>query len=138
MSRTKIRTRLMRGDCLVRLKEIPDHSVDMILCDPPYGTTACAWDSVLDLGRMWKQLLRVIRPRGAIVLTAQQPFTSILLMSNLKHFKYTWYWRKSRPSGFTNAKLKPLKDVEDVLVFSSGKTANGSDQNMPYYPQGLI
>lgn len=128
---------LMLGDCLERMKEIPDGSVDMILCDPPYGTTACKWDSVIDLDKMWSELRRIIRPHGAIVLTAQQPFTSVLTLSNLPMFKYSWYWRKSRPAGFTNAKLKPLKDVEEILVFSTGSTANGSKINMPYHPQGL-
>lgn len=86
---------------------------------------------------MWEQLKRVIKPNGAIVLFGQEPFCSLVRVSNLKDYKYDWQWRKSRPSGFTNAKLKPLKDLETVMVFSEGKTANGSKQNMPYFPQGL-
>lgn len=128
---------LLHGDCLERMKEIPDGSVDLILTDPPYGTTACKWDTVIDLELMWKELKRVIKPNGTIVLFGQEPFCSLVRVSNLEMFKYDWYWRKSRPSGFTNAKLKPLKDLETVMVFSDGKTANGSKNNMPYFPQGL-
>lgn len=128
---------LMFGDCLERMKEIPDGSVDLILTDPPYGTTACKWDSVIDLELMWKELKRVVKPNGAIVLFGQEPFCSLVRVSNLEMFKYDWHWRKSRPSGFTNAKLKPLKDLETVMVFSDGKTANGSKNIMPYFPQGL-
>jgi site-specific DNA-methyltransferase (adenine-specific) len=129
---------LMQGDCLERMKEIPDRSVDLVLCDPPYGTTACKWDSVIDLELMWEQLKRIIKPNGAVVLFGSEPFSSYLRLSNIKEYKYDWYWRKSRPSGFVNAKLKPLKDIENIHVFSSGKTANGSSNNMPYYPQGLM
>ena len=128
---------LLHGDCLERMKEIPDGSVDLILTDPPYGTTACKWDTVIDLELMWKELKRVIKPNGVIVLFGQEPFCSLVRVSNLEMFKYDWHWRKSRPSGFTNAKLKPLKDLETVMVFSDGKTANGSKNNMPYFPQGL-
>lgn len=129
---------LMQGDCLERMKEIPDGSVDMILADPPYGTTACKWDSIIPFEAMWEQLKRIIKPNGAIVLFGQEPYSSLLRVSNLSMFKYDWYWRKSRPSGFVNAKLKPLKDIEIISVFSNGTTANGSKNNMPYMPQGLI
>jgi len=118
---------LMQGDCLERMKEIPDGSVDMILTDPPYGTTACKWDSIIPLEPMWEQLKRIIKPNGAIVMTAAQPFTSILVSSNLKMFKYSMYWKKA-PIGFLNSKKRPLVNVEDIAVFS-GKT---------YNPQGLI
>ena len=128
---------LMKGDCLERMKEIPDGSVDAIITDPPYGTTACKWDNVIPFEDMWKELKRVIKPNGAIVLFGSEPFSSLLRCSNLKMFKYDFYWRKSRPSGFTNAKLKPLKDIETITVFSEGATANGSIKNMPYFPQGL-
>ena len=86
--------KLMQGDCLERMKEIPSGSVDMILTDPPYGTTACKWDSVIDLPLMWEQLKRIIKPNGAIVLFGSQPFTSVLIASNLKMFKYCWVWNK--------------------------------------------
>ena len=128
---------LIKGDCLERMKEIPSGSVDMVLTDPPYGTTACKWDSIIPLEPMWGQLKRIIKPNGAILLFGQEPFCSLVRMSNLTDFKYDWQWRKTRPSGFTNAKLKPLKDLETIMVFSEGATANGSTRNMPYYPQGL-
>jgi DNA modification methylase len=118
---------LMQGDCLERMKEIPDGSVDMILCDPPYGTTACKWDSIIPLEPMWEQLKRVIKPKGAIVMTASQPFTSILVCSNMKMFKYQWVWEKSKASNFLLARKQPLKAHEDVLVFSESTPV--------YYPQ---
>jgi site-specific DNA-methyltransferase (adenine-specific) len=116
----------MKGDCLERMKEIPDGSVDMILTDPPYGTTACKWDTVLDLDRMWAELERVVSPKGAIVMTASQPFTSALIMSNPKMFKYEWIWEKSKASNFLQAKRQPLKAHENVLVFCKSSTM--------YYP----
>ena len=129
----------MQGDCLERMKEIPDGSVDMVLTDPPYGTTACKWDSIIPLEPMWEQLKRVIKPNGAIVMTASQPFTTTLISSNMKMFKYCWVWQKTRPSGFIHAKNKPLKDHEDVCVWSSGTTVHYSQskKRMTYRPQGL-
>lgn len=120
---------LMLGDCLERMKEIPDGSVDMILTDPPYGTTACKWDSIIPLDPMWEQLKRVIKPNGAIVMTASQPFTTTLIASNMKMFKYCWVWNKSRVTGFANAKKQPLRCIEDIVVFY-GKPPT-------YNPQGL-
>jgi len=108
---------LMQGDCLERMKEIPDGSVDMVLTDPPYGTTQCKWDSVIDLPLMWEQLKRIIKPNGAIVMTACQPFTSVLVTSNLKMFKYDWTWRKPKGTGHLNAKKQPMRDKEDITVF---------------------
>ena len=108
---------LMRGDCLEVMREIPDGSVDMVLADPPYGTTACKWDTVIDLSLMWEQLKRVIKPNGAIVMTASQPFTSALVMSNPKMFRYDWVWKKPKGTGHLNAKKMPMRDKEDVLVF---------------------
>jgi site-specific DNA-methyltransferase (adenine-specific) len=108
---------LMYGDCLERMKEIPSGSVDMILTDPPYGTTACKWDSIIPLEPMWEQLKRIIKPNGAIVMTASQPFTSILVCSNLKWFKYDWTWRKPKGTGHLNAKRMPMRDKEDIVVF---------------------
>jgi DNA modification methylase len=112
-------TTLMHGDCLERMKEIPDGSVDMVLTDPPYGTTACKWDSIIPLEPMWEQLKRVIKHNGAIVMTASQPFTSVLVCSNLKNFKYEWVWQKEAGTGLLNAKKQPLRDNESVLVFYS-------------------
>lgn len=108
---------LMHGDCLERMKEIPDGCIDMVLCDPPYGTTQCRWDSIIDLGLMWKQLKRVTKTNGAIVMTAAQPFTSVLVSSNLKMFKYDWCWQKPKGTGHLNAKKQPMRDKEDILVF---------------------
>jgi site-specific DNA-methyltransferase (adenine-specific) len=129
---------LIQGDCLEKMKEIESGSVDMILTDPPYGTTACKWDSIIPLEPMWEQLKRIIKPNRAVVLFGQEPFSSALRMSNIGNYKYDWYWKKARPSGFVNAKLKPLKDIEVISVFSDGSTANGSKKNMLYNPQGLI
>jgi DNA modification methylase len=129
--------KLVNADCLEAMRDIPDGSVDMVLTDPPYGTTACKWDSVIPFEPMWEQLKRITKPNGAIVLFGQEPFSSILRVSNIEWFKYDFYWRKNKPSGFTNARLKPLKDIEVLSVFSEGKTANGSKNNMPYNPQGV-
>ena len=118
---------LMLGDCLERMKEIPDGSVDMVLCDPPYGTTSCKWDSVIDLEKMWEQLKRVTKVNGAIVMTASQPFTTVLIASNLKRFKHAWVWNKRFAANFAVAKYQPLKIHEDVCVFSFGTAT--------YYPQ---
>ena len=98
---------LMKGDCLERMKEIPDGSVDMVLADVPYGTTACKWDSIIPLESMWGCLKRIIKPNGVIVMTAAQPFTSVLVCSNLPWFKYDWTWRKPKGTGRLNAKRQP-------------------------------
>ena len=108
---------LMQGDCLERMKEIPDGSVDMVLADPPYGTTACAWDSIIPLEPMWEQLKRVIKPNGAIVMTGNEPFSSHLRLSNLKNYKYDWKWDKVRGSNFATVKIRPFNSFEDVMVF---------------------
>ena len=109
----------MKGDCLERMKEIPDHSVDMILADPPYGTTKCIWDSVIDLDLMWEQIARVIKPSAAVVLTSQTPFDKVLGCSNLSQLKYEWIWEKTSATGHLNAKKMPMKAHENVLVFYS-------------------
>lgn len=127
----------MLGDCLERMKEIDDGSVDAVIADPPYGTTACKWDSVIPLEPMWVQLKRVIKPNGAIVLFGSQPFTSVLVMSNLKWFKYCWVWDKIRASNFFAAKFQPLNNTEDVIVFSHGGCNNGTKKPVPYFPQGI-
>jgi len=132
--------RLIHGDCLVAMHDIADGSVDMVLCDPPYGTTACKWDSVIPFEPMWAHLKRIVKPNGAIVLTASQPFTSALVMSNVAMFKYCWVWEKSRPTGHVHTKNKPLKKHEDITVFSSGTTVHRtqSQRRMCYHPQGLL
>ena len=121
---------LMKGDCLERMKEIPDGSVDLILTDPPYGTTACKWDSIIPLELMWGELKRIIKPNGAIVMTASQPFTSMLVMSNLGMFKYELIWEKDKPSDFAVAKFKTMKYHETVLIFTNGRAT--------YNPQMVI
>lgn len=110
---------LMKGDCLERMKEIPDGSVDMILTDPPYGTTACKWDSVIPLEPMWGQLKRIIKPNGAIVLFGAEPFSSALRMSNIKQYKYDWIWDKCTPTGFAIVKKQPMRQIENIAVFYS-------------------
>ena len=112
---------LMKGDCLERMKEIESGSVDLILTDPPYGTTACKWDSVIPLDLMWEQLKRIIKPKGAIVMTASQPFTTILISSNIVDFRHNLVWDKVSPTGHLNAKKKPLLRHEDVVLFSKAK-----------------
>ena len=114
--------KLIHGDCLEVMKSIPDGSVDLILCDLPYGTTQNKWDSIIPFKDLWDSYNRICR--GMIVLTAAQPFTSALIMSNQKDFKYTWVWDKALSSGFLNAKKQPLRQTEDVVVFGKGKTYN--------------
>lgn len=113
---------VLQGDCLELMKDIPDKSIDMILCDLPYGTTACRWDTIIPFEPLWEQYRRIIKDNGAIVLTASQPFTSALVMSNIKMFKYEWIWEKSIPSGMFSASYQPMKNHENILVFSNGKT----------------
>jgi site-specific DNA-methyltransferase (adenine-specific) len=108
---------LHHGDCLEKMKLIPDGSVDMVMCDLPYGTTACKWDSVIPFEPLWAAYKRVCKKNAAIVLTASQPFTSALVMSNLADFKYDWCWRKPKGTGHLNAKKMPMRDKEDILVF---------------------
>ncbi len=114
---------LMKGDCLERMKEIESSSVDMVLTDPPYGTTACKWDSIVPLEPMWEQLKRIIKPNGAVVMTASQPFTTTLIASNMKMFKYCWVWDKKIPSGMSYARYQPMRQHEDIVVFCEGRTA---------------
>ncbi len=112
---------LIQGDCVERMKDLPDSSVDAIIADPPYGTTACKWDTIIPFEPMWDQLKRVIKPNRAIVMTASQPFTSFLVNSNIKMFKYEWIWEKAVGSNFACLKYQPMKEHENVLVFGKGK-----------------
>lgn len=109
--------KLYQGDCLECMKEIPDESIDMILCDLPYGTTQNKWDSIIPLEQLWSEYNRIIKPNGAIVLTSQGVFTAQLILSQPKLFKYKWVWEKSKPTNFLNAKKQPLRKHEDVCVF---------------------
>lgn len=113
--------KIYNEDCLEGMKSIPDKSVDMILCDLPYGTTRNKWDSIIPLDSLWEQYLRIVKNNAVIVLTAQQPFTSKLVMSNIDYYKYSWVWSKSQVSGFLNAKKQPLREHEDILVFYRGQ-----------------
>ena len=108
---------LRLGNCLEVMKTMPDNSIDAIITDPPYGTTACKWDSVIDFELMWEQLNRIIKPNGAIVLFGSEPFSSALRMSNIKNFKYDWVWKKPKGTGHLNAKRMPMNDVETISVF---------------------
>ena len=105
------------GDCLEIMKNIPDGSVDMILCDLPYGTTQCKWDTIIPLEFLWEEYRRVAKRNAPMVFTAAQPFTSVLISSNLKEFKYNWVWEKSKATGYLNAKKMPMRAHEDVCVF---------------------
>jgi len=109
------------GDCLVEMPNIADKSIDMILCDLPYGTTACKWDTIIPFEPLWEQYKRIIKDNGAIVLTASQPFTSMLVMSNLKMFKYELIWDKAKPSTGLHAKTQPLRQHENILIFGNPK-----------------
>jgi len=109
--------KLLHGDCLDLMKGIPDKSIDAIITDPPYGTTACKWDSIIPFDLMWGQLNRIIKPNGAIALFGSEPFSSALRMSNIKNYKYDWIWIKNKKTGFLNAKKQPLRRFENISVF---------------------
>ena len=115
--------KIYNEDCLEGMKRIPDKSVDMILCDLPYGTTVCKWDTIIPFEPLWEQYERVIKDGGAIILTASQPFTTKLISSNFDWFKYELIWNKVLPTGFAIAKIQPMKQHENVLVFGKGKVA---------------
>jgi site-specific DNA-methyltransferase (adenine-specific) len=132
MTKIQIETAtLYHGDCLDIMKSIPDGSIDAIITDPPYGTTACKWDSVIPFEPMWEQLKRIIKPNGAIVLFSSQPFTTLLISSNIKFFKYSMVWAKSKCGSPLTAKYKPLTKHEDINVFSLHK------KTLNYYPQKI-
>ena len=111
------KVKLLHGDCLELMNDIPDKSVDMILCDLPYGVTQCKWDAIIPFDKLWEQYNRIIKDNGAVVLFGSEPFTSLLICSNLKNFKYNWIWQKNKATGFLNAKKQPLNDNETISVF---------------------
>lgn len=117
---------LWLGDCLELMKDIPNKSIDAIICDLPYGTTACKWDSVIPFEPLWEQYKRIIKDNGAIVLFGREPFTSMLVTSNIKDYKHKWVWNKKQTGNFANAKYMPLQIEEDIIVFSKNK--------VNYYP----
>ena len=126
---------LLHGDCLELMKDIPDKSVDMILTDLSYGTSACKWDTVIDLEKMWEQYNRVIKEDGAIVLFGSEPFSSVLRTSNLEMYKYDWKWEKPSGANFLNFKYQPAKVHEDIMVFGKMATSYSKKGNMRYFPQ---
>ena len=115
----EMRNKIICGDCLIEMQKIPDKSIDMILCDLPYGTTACKWDTIIPFETLWEQYKRIIKDNGAIVLTASQPFTSALVMSNIKDFRYEIIWEKERPTNIFFLKKQIAKYHENILVFYS-------------------
>lgn len=121
---------IFNTDCIAGMSMYPDKSIDMILCDLPYGMTGCRWDSIIPFELLWQQYYRIIKDNGAIVLTSCQPFTTKLISSNPKMFKYCWYWYKNQPTGFANSKKQPLRCIEEVCVFYKHQPT--------YNPQGII
>jgi len=130
--------KVLLGDCLELMKDIPDKSIDMILTDPPYLISKLSWDKTLDLKTFWEQAKRVIKDNGAMVLTAAQPFTTDLINSNRQNFKYVWIWEKSRASDFLRVNYRPMQKHEDVVVFSKGDATARCKNPMVYVPQGLL
>jgi site-specific DNA-methyltransferase (adenine-specific) len=133
--------KLYLGDCIEKMHLIPDDSVDLVLCDLPYGTTKCKWDTIIDLTQLWNHYKRIVKkPSGVILLFGQQPFTSMLVSSNYDWFKYNLIWKKNKTTQFLLANYRPMKCTEDICVFSKGGAAAASVKtgNMTYNPQGLI
>jgi site-specific DNA-methyltransferase (adenine-specific) len=133
-------TWLMHGDCLEKMTEIPDGSVDLILADLPYGMIECTWDSIIPMAPLWDHYWRVLKPKGIVALFGSEPFSSQLRMNQFEYYKYDWIWVKSRPTGFQHAKNRPMKRHEIVSVFSRAKMGHEQllkDLRMPYNPQGL-
>lgn len=129
---------LQQGDCLELMKNIPDKSVDMILCDLPYGKTACKWDKIIPFEPLWEQYKRIIKDNGAICLFGTEPFSTELRHSNLKMFKYDFIWDKLCTTDFLDCMYRPLKNFEIISVFSKGGCSNGSKVPMKYNPQGVV
>lgn len=129
--------KIYNEDCLIGMKRIPDASIDCIICDLPYGTTRNAWDSILPLDLLWEEYKRITKSNAAIVLFTQQPFTSVLVLSNLKMFKYEWIWEKEMGTGHLNSKFAPLKKHENILIFSQSSACFVKNKNhaMIYNPQ---
>ena len=134
-----IMSTLLQGNCLELMKAVPTGSIDLIICDLPYGTTACHWDSVIPFDSLWESYNRVIKETGAILLFGSEPFSTKLRIGNFENYKYDLYWKKSKCTGFQHAKNKPLKNLELISVFSKGTTvhATQSKTRMTYNPQGL-
>ena len=127
--------RLYNGDCLKEMDRIADNSIDCIICDLPYGTSACSWDTIIPFDKLWKQYERIIKDNGAIVLFGQEPFSSLLRASNLKLYKYDWVWEKPSGANFLNLKYQPSKIHENIMIFGKGATSYSKNINMNYNPQ---
>ena len=126
---------LYNKDCLEVMKELPDKSIDLILCDLPYGTSACKWDTIIPFDKLWEAYERLIKDNGAIVLFGSEPFSSLLRTSNLKLYKYDWVWEKPSGANFLNFKYQPAKVHENIMVFGKGATSYSKNGNMVYNPQ---
>ena len=129
--------KIYNEDCLEGMKRIPDESIDLILCDLPYGTTDNNWDKMIPADKLWEQYNRIAKPDAAIVLFSSGRFTQKLIMSNEPMFRYKWIWVKTKKTNFVNAKNRPLAAYEEICIFSKAVTANGKGQRMKYFPQGL-
>ena len=133
--------KIYNEDCLEGMKKINDKSIDMILCDLPYGNfTACKWDTIIPFEPLWEQYERIIKDNGIVALFGSQPFTTAIISSNLKMFKYCWYWKKSKPNGWQHSKNKPMTAIEEICIFSKapmGHVNQLGDKRMRYNPQGI-
>lgn len=131
---------LIQGDCLIEMKNIPDKSIDMILCDLPYGNgkTACKWDTSMPLDKLWEQYNRIIKDNGIIALFGMESFTAVLVVSNINMFRYSWIWKKDTATGHLNANYKPLNITENISIFSKGTIGSLSKHAIRYYPQNII
>ena len=128
---------LLKGDCLERMKEIPTGSVDLIICDLPYGLSKCKWDKPIPLDRLWQEYRRVLKPYGIVLLFGVQPFISDVVNSNRKEFSFSWYWAKNHKTGILNAKKQPLRRIEEVAAFVVNRKKKDGHEKATYNPQGL-
>lgn len=126
---------LYHGDCLEKMNYIPDKSIDLILCDLPYGTSACKWDSIIPFDKLWNQYKRIITDSGVIALFGSEPFSSICRTSNLEMYKYDWKWEKPNGANFLNFKYQPAKVHEDIMIFAKMASSYSKNGNMNYFPQ---
>ena len=135
MIMSDINSKLVHGDCLEAMKALPDDSVEAVICDLPYGTSACKWDTVIDLTLLWPELRRICKDSGAVVLFGSEPFSSVLRLSNLKDYKYDWKWEKPSGANFLNFQYQPAKVHEDIVVFGFKASSYSKNGTMVYVPQ---
>ena len=129
--------KLMLGDCLELMKKIPDKTIDMVLVDPPYGATCLKWDKIINFNELWKEYERIIKDNGIIAIFGIQPFTSMLIASNLRLYRYSWVWQKDTATGHLNANYKPMQITEDINIFAKGTVGSLSKNPITYHPQGV-